>query len=417
VSDEGEQGWELEHEQSLPLEDYLPHQPLNSGGEEKKTQVYRCKRCGVRVADECDVVTVLGGERQEVEFRKVRNVSLDGTCYRCGLDLRCARASGEENKLALLLDGGEQAFVKTPYRVVVLLFCPQPEIFDMVYETDIETGELVDDEDGELAYTSFARPNSVAIINSLRGPLFETLAPGLDVDVEMELRGQNVYHHPGSRKESEKKALFDTHFGPGVIKEMTTFTEIELHKTVDLCILLCTEKHFKELVWTGYWGRKSETELAQCWRASGGNVLFGNWGCPEKALETIPDERSFAAEMRGEITRFTDGVKPGRRVREIHGEDEGPYEANNQLGLAELTERGHCLLWWPFEQPLPDRIKGKVRTALVDGLYPRWQKLSELPPAFFQPQVGYFGWGFGDDPPAPQPRPAFIFGEPTFKAK
>ena len=128
----------------------------------------------------------------------------------------------------------------------------------------------------------------------------------------------------------------------------------------------------------------------------------------------MPDEKTFSAEMRGEITRFSEGVTPGRRVREIHGEDAGPYVANNQHGLADLTDRGHYLLWWPFEQPIPDRIKAKIKATLVDGIYARWQMISDLPPAFFQPQPGYYGWGFGEEPPTPQSRPSFTFDEPTF---
>ena len=406
---EAEQGWDTEREQDLPLNDYIPCQ----GDDKRKTQVYRCRRCGVQVARECDALQLLGNEREEVQFLKVRNVNLDGTCYRCGLDLGCERASENDNTLPLLLPDGQHAFVKTPYRVMVLLYCTQFEFITGKAVRD-ESGQLVIDDDGNMKRNLFAIPNSVNIINALRGPLFSSLAPGLDIEVKVELRGHNIYYNPDHHNFEKSVALFDTHFGPGVIEEMTTKTEIDLNKTVDLCLLLRARKEVKELVWTGYWGLKSEAELAQCWRASGGNVLFGNWGAPEASPDTVPDQATFVAEMRDEITRFSEGVKPGRRVREIHGEDYGAYEANNQLGLADLTERGHYLLWWSFDDSLPEGVKEKIISALIDGIYPRWQKLSDLPAPFFQPQAGYYGWGFDEEPPSPQPRPAFSFGEPSF---
>lgn len=84
IKREGEQPWDAEEEQCLPLNEYLPQ--LQAADATRKFQVYRCRRCGAKVADESDATSSPSGELQYVIFRRSRNVKLDGTCYRCGFD-------------------------------------------------------------------------------------------------------------------------------------------------------------------------------------------------------------------------------------------------------------------------------------------------------------------------------------------
>ena len=400
--------WEAETYQLLPREQYLPH----TGG---KGDVYRCRRCGLRIADEKDAVSN-GTER--FHFAHIQNIDwTTGKCVRCGLKLQLVNDSYD---VTMYKEDGEQVFVKSPLRVSVLLFCSEAEMLIQDVLLDSE-GNLIRDEKDEMTYTLRANKLTTAVINGMRGPLFDRIVPSMNVNVELDIRGRNQYQRePDWDKAAERMQLYDSEYGKDYIKlhsrpKLASSTAMPW-QTADICysravdlwlIIKSSNSSDHALEWTGVSSQMEELILAQAWRSSGGNVLFGDWGLPIHSELTV-DMNELIAEFRGQVTRYTPGVRRGRRMREVHGENYCIYEANGQFGFADLAERGHYLYFWPFEEGIPESAVNKIQQHLMHP-YP-WQSLAALPPAFFTPQMDFYGWGFSDK--TYQHRPLFTFIDP-----
>ena len=333
--------------------------------------VLRCSRCGCRVALESDISSVeqrkdLSVAQETVaQVSRAFNIYVDGShakCRRCGFSHFRHGADTtfplQDTTLPLALNG-QVIFTQTKLRILVFIEA-EPELFYRTEEVEME-GEMgekpVVEEDslGLRALNYFAKigqrllpqgdvaQRNVAKVedNLVRPGVSETIKEFIDY-ADMDCSQAYEWYDKGDIAELQEDGIFK--------------------ETYD-CVIYVKVEENRFMHWTDFGSVGTEEILVLSWLASGGNMLFGQWGLPRDADglwgEALDMDHVISEQREGEL-------------------DE------RQESLAELIEEGHFIGWWPSEQDPPESVCLQIKAALENRSFPQWLFKDDFPKQTFE---------------------------------